>query len=97
MLRNFRQVFKGNQTPTAAIMLMVALSMLAYLAPSPDLRKHATDVIVSEPCTTVSFNPESLSQLSPGTRHRFDAAFIQVLVRRLHAAHEALAHPRKIL
>jgi serine/threonine protein kinase len=70
---------------------------MAYLAPSPDLRKHATDVIVSEPCTTVSFNPESLSQLSPGTRHRFDAAFIQVLVRRLHAAHEALAHPRKIL
>ncbi len=70
---------------------------MAYLAPSPDLRKHATDVIVSEPCTTVSFNPESLSQLSPDTRHRFDAAFIKVLVRRLHAAHEALAHPRKIM
>jgi eukaryotic-like serine/threonine-protein kinase len=70
---------------------------MAYLAPSPDLRKHATDVIVSDPCTTVSFNPDSLSQLSPDTRHRFDAAFIKVLVRRLHAAHEALAHPRKIL
>ncbi|MEK8030396.1 serine/threonine-protein kinase [Ideonella sp. DXS29W] len=70
---------------------------MAYLAPSPDLRKHATDVIVSEPCTTVSFNPESLAQLSPDTRHRFDAAFIKVLVRRLHAAHEALAHPRKIM
>jgi eukaryotic-like serine/threonine-protein kinase len=69
---------------------------MAYLAPSPDLRKHATDVIVSDPCTTVSFNPESLSQLSPDTRHRFDEAFIKVLVRRLHAAHEALAHPRKI-
>ena len=70
---------------------------MAYLAPSPDLRKHTTDVIVSEPCTTVSFNPESLAQLSPDTRHRFDAAFIKVLVRRLHAAHEALAHPRKIM
>jgi eukaryotic-like serine/threonine-protein kinase len=70
---------------------------MAYLAPSPDLRKHATDVIVSEACTTVSFNPDSLSQLSPDTRHRFDAAFIKVLVRRLHVAHEALAHPRKIL
>ncbi|WP_374568674.1 protein kinase [Ideonella sp.] len=70
---------------------------MAYLAPSPDLRKHATDVIVSEPCTTVSFNPESLAQLSPDTRHRFDEAFIKVLVRRLHSAHEALAHPRKIL
>jgi len=28
---------------------------------------------------------------------RFDAAFIGVLVRRLHSAHEALAHPRRIL
>ena len=34
---------------------------------------------------------------SPVTRHLFDAAFIGVLVRRLHAAHEALAHPRRIL
>src|SRR6202008_3610473 len=70
---------------------------MASLAPSPDLRKHATDVVVSEPCTTVSFNPESLAQLSPDSRHRFDAAFIKVLVRRLHSAHEALAHPRKIM
>jgi hypothetical protein len=38
-----------------------------------------------------------LGQLSPGTRHRFDDAFIKVLVRRLHAAHEALDHPRRIL
>jgi hypothetical protein len=45
----------------------------------------------------VSFNPESLAQLSPDPRHRFDEAFIKVLVRRLHAAHEALAHPRKIM
>jgi hypothetical protein len=27
----------------------------------------------------------------------FDKAFIGVLVRRLHAAHESLAHPRRIL
>jgi hypothetical protein len=38
-----------------------------------------------------------MEHLSPDTRHRFDAAFIHVLVRRLHAAHEQLAHPRKIL
>ena len=70
---------------------------MAYLAPSPDLSRHRADVIVSDPCTAISFTPETLAQLSPATRHRFDAAFIRVLVRRLHAAHEALAHPRQIL
>ncbi|MDP1690899.1 MAG: serine/threonine-protein kinase [Burkholderiaceae bacterium] len=70
---------------------------MAYLAPSQDLRLHRADVVVTTPCTTVSFTPETLGQLSPGTRHRFDDAFIKVLVRRLHAAHEMLDHPRRIL
>jgi tRNA A-37 threonylcarbamoyl transferase component Bud32 len=70
---------------------------MAYLAPSPDLRVHSADVIVADAATTVSFTPASLESLSPGTRHLFDGAFIRVLVRRLHAAHEALAHPRRIL
>ena len=70
---------------------------MAYLAPSPDLRTHAADVIVSEAATTVSFTPESMQSLSAATRHLFDGAFIRVLVRRLHAAHEAMAHPRRIL
>jgi serine/threonine protein kinase len=70
---------------------------MAYLAPSPELRRHSTDVIVTEPATTISFTPETLAQVSPGCRHHFDEAFIRVLVRRLHAAHEALAHPRRIL
>ncbi|MBC7941807.1 MAG: protein kinase [Chitinophagaceae bacterium] len=70
---------------------------MAYLAPSPDLRTHVADILVSQPATTISFTPESLQQLSLATRHLFDEAFIRVLVRRLHAAHEALAHPRKIL
>jgi serine/threonine protein kinase len=70
---------------------------MAYLAPSPDLRIHSADVIVAEPATTISFTPQMLEQLSLGTRRLFDAAFIRVLVRRLHAAHEALAHPRRIL
>ncbi len=70
---------------------------MAYLAPSPDLRVHSADVIVAEPGTTIAFTPESIERLSPVTRHLFDAAFIGVLVRRLHAAHEALAHPRRIL
>lgn len=70
---------------------------MAYLAPSEDLRVHRADVIVTTPCTTVAFTPETLGQLSPGTRNRFDDAFIKVLVRRLHAAHETLDHPRRIL
>jgi hypothetical protein len=70
---------------------------MCYLAPSPELRRHSTDVVVSQACTTISFTPDTLEALSPGTRHLFDVAFIQVLVRRLHAAHEALAHPRRIL
>ncbi|MBN8508144.1 MAG: protein kinase [Burkholderiales bacterium] len=70
---------------------------MAYLAPSPALRIHSADVVVSQPATTVSFTPQTLEQLGLGTRRLFDAAFIKVLVRRLHAAHEALAHPRRIL
>ena len=70
---------------------------MAYLAPSPDLRIHSADVVVAEPATTISFTPQMLEQLSLGTRRLFDAAFIRVLVRRLHAAHEQLAHPRRIL
>ena len=53
--------------------------------------------IVAAPATTISFTPETLGQLGVGTRHLFNEAFIRVLVRRLHAAHEALAHPRRIL
>ena len=70
---------------------------MAYLAPSDDLRRHSTDVLASEAVTAISFTPDTLAQLSAGCRHYFDTAFIGVLVRRLHAAHEALAHPRRIL
>jgi hypothetical protein len=38
-----------------------------------------------------------MARLSPNCRLLFDEAFIRVLVRRLHAAHEAIAHPRRIL
>lgn len=70
---------------------------MAYLAPSPDLRTHSVDILVSQPATTVAFTPESMQRLSLSTRHLFDKAFIGVLVKRLHAAHEAIAHPRRIL
>jgi serine/threonine protein kinase len=70
---------------------------MAYLAPSPDLRVHSVDILVSQPATTVAFTPESMERLSLSTRHLFDKAFIGVLVKRLHAAHETIAHPRRIL
>ncbi len=70
---------------------------MAYLAPNPELRVHTVDILVAQAATTVSFDPAAMEQLSLATRHLFDAAFIGVLVRRLHAAHEALAHPRRIL
>jgi hypothetical protein len=70
---------------------------MAYLAPSEELRVHSADVLVAEPATTISFTPDTLEQLSINTRHLFDSAFIGVLVRRLHVAHEALQHPRRIL
>jgi serine/threonine protein kinase len=70
---------------------------MAYLAPSADMLTHSADILVVDAMTSVSFTPHTLQQLSINTRHLFDTAFIRVLVRRLHAAHEALAHPRRIL
>ncbi|HEX7638551.1 MAG TPA: serine/threonine-protein kinase [Burkholderiaceae bacterium] len=90
------EVFRDGQR-VARLGGGTSVGEMAYLAPSPDLRVHSADIIVSQPCTTISFTPETLGQLSGETRHRFDKAFIQVLVRRLHAAHETLAHPRRVL
>ena len=90
------EVFRDGKQ-VARLGVGTSVGEMAYLAPSPDLRLHSADVVVSKPCTTISFTPETLLQVGAGCRHRFDAAFIGVLVRRLHAAHEALAHPRRIL
>ena len=84
-------------TQVATLNAGASVGEMAYLAPSPDLGVHSVDILVSQPATTVSFTPEAMDQLSLGTRHLFDKAFIGVLVRRLHAAHESLAHPRRIL
>ncbi len=67
---------------------------MAYLAPNPALRRHTVDILVSQPATTLSFTPDSLERLGLSTRHRFDKAFIKVLVRRLHEAQEAAAQRR---
>lgn len=90
------EVFRDGQR-VARLTSGTSVGEMAYLAPNPELRTHSADVVVAETATTISFTPEALAALSAGTRHAFDQAFIQVLVRRLHAAHEALAHPRRIL
>ena len=90
------EVFRDGQK-VARLGVGTSVGEMAYLAPSADLRRHSADIIVSDPCTTISFTPDTLDQLSAETRLRFDKAFIQVLVRRLHAAHETLAHPRRVL
>ena len=90
------EVYRNNKR-VALLGAGTSVGEMAYLAPSPELRKHSTDVVVTEPATTISFTPEAMQSLSPASRHLFDESFIRVLVRRLHAAHEALAHPRRIL
>jgi CRP-like cAMP-binding protein len=90
------QVFRDDRL-VATLGQGTSVGEMAYLAPNPDLRRHSTDIKVSQECTSICFTPESVGQLSPECQHRFDRAFIRVLVRRLHAAHEALAHPRRIL
>ncbi|WP_257310618.1 peptidylprolyl isomerase [Geothrix fuzhouensis] len=45
MLRSFRQVFKSNRTPMAAVMVVVLLGLVAYLAPSG--RVDTPDTVVA--------------------------------------------------
>lgn len=47
---------------------------------------HSADVVVTTRSTMISLTPDALRQMSLTTRAMFDAAFIHVLVRRLHAA-----------
>lgn len=90
------EVYRNGQR-VALLGAGTSVGEMVYLAPSPDLKRHSADVVVAEPVTTISFTPETLAQLQPDCRSLFDQAFIRVLVRRLHAAHEALAHPRRIM
>ncbi len=90
------EVYRDGRS-VASLGAGTSVGEMAYLAPNPALGTHSVDVLVAEPATTLSFTPESLAALSLATRHRFDKAFIEVLVRRLHAAHESMAHPRRIL
>lgn len=89
------EVYRDGR-PVARLGAGTSVGEMAYLAPNPEMRTHTVDILVAQQATTVAFTPETMEQLSLGTRHLFDKAFIRVLVKRLHAAHEALAHPRRI-
>ncbi len=90
------EVYRDGRS-VATLNAGASVGEMAYLAPSPELRTHTVDILVSQQATTVSFTPQTMDQLSLSTRHLFDKAFIGVLVKRLHSAHEALAHPRRIM
>ncbi|MFY8083782.1 MAG: serine/threonine-protein kinase [Rubrivivax sp.] len=75
-----------NGTKVAALGAGASVGELAYLAPSPEMAVHSADVVVTAPSTMISLTPDALRQMSLTTRAMFDAAFIHVLVRRLHAA-----------
>jgi eukaryotic-like serine/threonine-protein kinase len=83
------EVFRDGQC-VARVSVGRSVGEMAYLAPNPELRAHRADALVRDATTTVSFTPDSLNQLSLSTRALFDAAFIRVLVQRLHAAQETL-------
>lgn len=90
------EVFRDGRS-VARLAAGTSVGEMAYLAPNPELRRHSTDIVVIQPAATIAFTPALMARLSPACRQLFDQAFIRVLVRRLHAAHEALAHPRRIL
>jgi len=45
---------------------------------------------VASSSTMISFTPDALRQMGLATRSLFDAAFIRVLVRRLHTAWQTM-------
>jgi CRP-like cAMP-binding protein len=63
---------------------------MAYLAPNPEMATHSADVTVASSSTMISFTPDALRQMGLATRSLFDAAFIRVLVRRLHTAWQTM-------
>ena len=57
------EVFRDGQK-VAQLGAGTSVGEMAYLAPSAELRRHSTDVIVTETATTISFTPETLAQNS---------------------------------
>jgi peptidyl-prolyl cis-trans isomerase D len=85
MLRNFRKVFKGNQTPMTLVMGIVLVGLVAYLAPSTgsseapdnvmarvygrDVLKRDTDRLISDMVTRMG-RQANLEQMLPFLQQR---------------------------
>jgi len=85
MLRNFRQVFKGNQMPMTIVMGVVLVGLVAYLAPSSgnpeapdnvmarvygrDVLKRDTDRLISDMVTRMG-RQANLEQMLPFLQQR---------------------------
>jgi serine/threonine protein kinase len=62
---------------------------MAYLSPKAPVR--GADVTVDEEANIISVPSQSLAQATEGCRHKFDRAFMQILVERLSAANLRLS------
>jgi CRP-like cAMP-binding protein len=62
---------------------------MAYLSAKAPVR--GADVTVDEEANIISVPSEKLAQASDGCRHKFDRAFMQILVERLSAANLRLS------
>ena len=62
---------------------------MAYLSAKAPVR--GADVTVDEEANIISVTSESLAKASDGCRHKFDRAFMQILVDRLSAANLKLS------
>jgi serine/threonine protein kinase len=78
----------GNKV--ASLNAGTCVGEMAYLAPNPEMATHSADVTVASSSTMISFTPDALRQMGLATRSLFDAAFIRVLVRRLHTAWQTM-------
>ena len=61
------EVYRDGQ-PVAPLGAGTSVGEMAYLAPSPELRVHTADVLVSQPATTVSFTPRDAGAAVAGRR-----------------------------
>ena len=69
---------------------------MAYLAPSAELKKHSTDVIVTEPATTISFTPDDAAPAEPEHAPPVPRLLHQGARAAAAPGARALAHPRRI-
>ena len=90
------EVYRDGQR-VAQLGAGTSVGEMAYLAPSPALRIHSADVIVSEPATTISFTPQTAGAAEPGhappVRRRLHPRAGAPAACRARGAGASAAHP----